>query len=310
MTSAAPMRARVRVPASTSNLGAGFDCVGVAVDRWLTATVAITDSRTGVTMKRSGASAKLSVAPDEDLIHAGFRLVCDTSKQRLPPSLDYEVSSTIPVARGLGASAAALVAGAFLANELLGLSLSPEQIATLCARYEGHPDNAGPAVLGGAVLGVPVDGDTSYHFTALRIHESIALVFAVPPLEVLTSEARAVLPKSLSYQTAVRAVAKASALIEGLGSGDEELLKFALDDVLHVPFRRQLVPGYDAVVRAAAHAGAFGATLSGSGSTVVAISERRTASTVGDAMRSAWQAYNQAAEIIISEKSVDGASIG
>ncbi len=310
MRSGPSMKARVKVSASTSNLGAGFDCVGVAVDRWLTATVAITDSRSGVTMKRAGASAGLSIPPGEDLVHTGFRLVCEISKQPLPRSLDYEVNSTIPVARGLGASAAALVAGAFLANDSLNLGLSREQIATACARYEGHPDNAGPAVFGGAVLGVPASDGTSYRFASLRIHQSLALVFAVPPLEVLTAEARAVLPESLPYQTAVRAVAKASALIEGLSSGDGDLLTFALDDVIHVPFRRQLVPGYDAVVTAAVEAGAFGATLSGSGSTMVAITESRNASNVGGAMQSAWREYKQTAEIIISEKLVDGASIG
>ena len=304
------MRARVRVPASTSNLGAGFDCVGVAVDRWLTASVVVGDGSSQVTMNRSGANARLELKPEDDLIHSGFGLACKACDVRIPRALEYDVGSTIPVARGLGASAAALVAGAFLARGALGLDLTSEAIAILCAREDGHPDNAGPSVFGGAVLGIPAGADgTSWEFKELRIHHGIVMVFAVPELEVLTSEARAVLPKSVPHLTAVRAAAKAAALIEGLSSGDEGLLTFALDDVLHVPFRRQLIPGYDSVVAAAINAGAFGATLSGSGSTLVAIAPRDAASHVGAAMRSAWKTHNQDAEVIVSDKPVAGTSL-
>ena len=303
-------RARVRVPASTSNLGAGFDCIGVAVDRWLTASVRVTDNAAGVKMNRSGANARITLPPDEDLIHTGFRLACEASHTSVPSALEYDVTSTIPVARGLGASAAALVAGAFLASGALGLDLTSDAIATLCAREEGHPDNAGPSVFGGAVLGIPTrDDGSTWEFSELRIHDNIALVFAVPELEVLTAEARAVLPKSVAHVTAVRAAAKAAALVEGLSKADEGLLRFALDDVLHVPFRRRLIPGYDSVVTAAIKAGAFGATLSGSGSTMVAIAPYEAASRVGIAMQAAWKSHDQNAELIISDKAVKGASL-
>ena len=302
--------ARVRVPASTSNLGAGFDCVGIAVDRWLTASVQVDEKSSAVTISRSGAVASLSCKAEEDLIHTGFRLACESSKTRVPRGLAYEVSSTIPVARGLGASAAALVAGAFLAKGALDLDLAPEAVASLCSRYEGHPDNAAPSVFGGAVLGVPINAGASYAFAELEIHSRLTLVFAVPQLEILTSEARRVLPKSVPHAIAVKAAAKSAALIEGLSSGDEALLAFALDDVLHVPFRRHLVPGYDSVVIAAAKAGAFGATLSGSGSTMVAVAPREKATHVGDEMQSAWRAQGQITEVIISDKIVDGASLG
>jgi homoserine kinase len=301
-------KAHVRVPASTSNLGAGFDCIGVAVDRWLSATVNVGDG-TSVVMKRSGANASITVPAEEDLIHTGFRLACEATAAKLPRGIEYEVTSTIPVARGLGASAAALVAGAFLARGALGLDLTSEAIATLCAREEGHPDNAGPSVFGGAVLGIPINEDGAWEFSELRIHHKIVLVFAVPGLEVLTSDARAVLPKSVPHVTAVRAAGKAAALVEGLSTGNEGLLRFALDDVLHVPFRRRLIPGYDPVVAAAIGAGAFGATLSGSGSTMVAVTPREWAQRVGAAMRTAWKSHGQNAEVIVSDKAVEGASL-
>ena len=302
------MRARVRVPASTSNLGAGFDCVGVAVDRWLSAGVTLRDGVGGVFIKRSGSTAGITLKAEDDLIHAGFKLACAECNRSVPNRIEYEVDSTIPVARGLGASAAALVAGGFLASGALGLDLTPDAIATLCAREEGHPDNAGPAALGGAVLGIP-ENDGEYSFSKLKIDDGIALVFAIPELEVLTADARAVLPKSLSYATAVAAAAKGAALIEGLSSGERSLLAYALDDVLHVPFRRHLIPGYDSIVDAALEAGAYGATLSGSGSTLVAIAPRELASRVGGAMQTAWRTHQQTVELIVSEKTVPGAEL-
>ena len=303
---------RVRVPATTSNLGGGFDCMGVAVDRWLTASVVTSEAGDDhrVTMKRSGAIANLASAPEHDLVHVGFTLACDACNHPLPRRVDYEVRSTIPVARGLGASAAALIAGALLARLSLGLNISREEIAALCAREEGHPDNIGAAIFGGAVLSINTNGDLTGHeyaFSALRIHRRIALVFAVPQLEITTSAARAVLPASLPYETAVAAVAKAAALVQGLKTGDDKLLAYALDDVVHVPFRRALIPGYDSVVGAAVSTGAFGATLSGSGSTIVAVAPISIASRVGSAMRRAWKAADQAAEVIIGAKKVSGA---
>jgi homoserine kinase len=303
------------VPASTSNLGGGFDCMGVAVDRWLTAAVVTSEEGDAyrVTMARSGAITNLALRPEDDLVHLGFTLACQACGRPVPKRVDYEVSSTIPVARGLGASAAALIAGAMLARRSLGLDLTREDIAALCAREEGHPDNIGPAIFGGAVLSITTQAHSTrdeYAFSSLRIHPKIALVFAVPELEIETSAARAVLPPTLPYGTAVAAVAKAAALVKGLTGGDEKLLAYALDDVVHVPYRRRLIPCYDSVVRAAVSAGASGATLSGSGSTIVAVAPISIASRVGSAMRKAWKAADQDAEVIVGAKSVRGATSG
>jgi homoserine kinase len=311
MSTVAPMKGRVRVPASTSNLGAGFDCVGVAVDRWLTASVVASEDGDArrVTMKRSGALANLDVPPERDLMHAGFTLVCEARQRPIPKRVAYEVSSTIPVARGLGSSAAALIAGAMLASESLGLGLDREDIAALCAHAEGHADNIGAAVFGGAVLGVGTK-ELKYAFSPLDLHPGIALVFAVPELEIATSTARGVLPRSLTYPTAVIAIAKSAALVQGLSTGDAALLAYALDDVVHVPYRRALLPGYDSVVDAAVAAGAFGATLSGSGSAIVAVAPIGSAPRVGSAMQTEWRRMSKAAEVIIGAEPVGGATSG
>jgi homoserine kinase len=306
------MRARVivRVPGSTSNLGAGFDCVGVAVDRWLAVTVTATKRGSAApTLERRGTLSVLDVPPDQDLLIRGIAAACGKTGRTVPSGLSLIAESDIPIARGLGSSAAATVAGAAAANALLGLDLDREDLIALCAELEGHPDNVAPAVHGGAKLVLPAVPPNGPIVAALVVHDSIALVFAVPDFTVETKRARAVLPATLPHEQAVRAAAKAAALVHGLAHADARLLAAALDDLLHVPFRLQLVPGYADVTAAAAAAGAYGATLSGSGPTVVAVTRRSHADAVGEAMVRAWRAHGTAAESFVTARPAGGFQI-
>lgn len=303
--------ATVHVPASTSNLGSGFDCIGMAVDRWLTASVTIAAAATGISMTRGGALQSLTCPAADDLIHEGFVAACERAGRAVPTGLSYDVTSTIPVARGLGSSAAALVAGAALADAALALGLGVHGVATLVSQIEGHPDNASPAAFGGAMLGVENDDATAtapatYAFSTLPVHESLAFVFAVPPIEVTTAAARAVLPATLPFGDAIRALQRSAALTHGLATGEEALLRRALDDVVHVPYRRALVPGFDAVVAGAMAAGAFGGTLSGSGSSMVAIGRPDRAAAIAEAMREAFTAVGLEAETFVTAGTVGG----
>ena len=304
-------RATVRVPASTSNLGGGFDCVGMSVDRWLTASVSVDPASHDVTMVRGGSLTSLQCAPTDDLVYEGFAAACRRRNVSVPAGLAFEVSSEIPVARGLGSSAAALVAGAALADAALTLHLGTDGVATLVSQIEGHPDNAAPAVFGGAMLGVARDDATltepcTYAFSSLPVHESLSFIFAVPPLEVTTASARAVLPQSVSFHDAVCAVQRSAALVHGLSTGDADLLSRALDDVLHVPYRHGLIPGYAAVVSAARAAGAFGGTLSGSGSAMVAIGRPADAAAIAAAMLGAFATHGLDAKSIVTAGTVAG----
>lgn len=305
---AAPsMRAQVtvRVPGSTSNLGAGFDCVGVAVDRWLRVTARVQEgAATPPAIERRGSLGSLDVAPTADLVYQGFAAACLRAGRDVPPGIALAADSAIPVARGLGSSAAATVAGAAAAAALLALPLDRDAIAAVCSEVEGHPDNVAPAVHGGATL--VLAGTDGLVVTPLAVHDSLALAFAVPDFTVETRRARAALPATLPYPQAVQAAAKAAALVQGLAHADARLLAAALDDVLHVPFRRALVPGYDAVTAAARDAGAFGATLSGSGPTVVAVALRATAEAVARAMVRAWRAVGLASECFHIDRPAGG----
>ena len=305
------VRTTVRVPASTSNLGGGFDCVGMAVDRWLIASVTIGDAAPGVRMQRGGSLVSLTCEPLDDLVYEGFAAACRRCERAVPAGLAFDVTSAIPVARGLGSSAAALVAGAALADAALQLHLGNGGVATLVSQIEGHPDNAAPAVFGGAMLGVARDdaADTrpcTYAFSALPVHVSLSFVFAVPPLEVTTASARAVLPARVSFSDAVYAVQRSAALVHGLATGDADLLARALDDVLHVPYRQGLIPGYATVVAAARKAGAFGGTLSGSGSAMLAIGRPDRAAAIASAMQAAFADHGLDAETITTAGAVGG----
>jgi homoserine kinase len=281
----------VRVPGSTSNLGSGFDCVGLAVPRWLTLTVEPAD-RSAVappgTIERHGTVAGLTTPLQDDLLYRGFVAAARVVGKPVPP-VALRVNSEIPVARGLGSSAAAVVAGAVAASALLELDLSDAALAELGTEIEGHPDNVAPMVHGGATLVLPRTG-VALTIARLAMHESLVLVFAVPDFTVETKRARAALPATLAHPLAAEAAARAAALVYGLAHGDPRALAAGLEDVLHVPFRKSLVQGYDDVVAAALGAGAFGATLSGSGPTIVAVAPEDRAAVVGDAMRRAWDA--------------------
>ena len=215
-----------------------------------------------------GEGHELALDPQRDPILSAFRHLCRRARAPVP-TVAITVRSRIPVARGLGSSAAAIVAGLALANHWLGDQFGPEDLFREAVEREGHPDNVAPALFGGFVLSLPRDGGG---FEALRLPRprGVAITLVVPEVRVSTEKARALLPRQIPLRDAAANTARALALLHCLATGRVDLLADALRDVYHVPHRARLIPAFDRVVDAGRRAGAFGVTISGSGPTLLA----------------------------------------
>lgn len=273
----------VRVPCSTSNLGAGFDCIGLAFDRRLDA--AWEPGDTPLEVVRGGTLTDLDTTHEDDTLVAAFtaelgRRGVDAVGGRMI------VTSTIPVGVGLGSSGAAAVAGIALATAACGATLDLDAALASAVRLEGHPDNAAPALFGGLVAIAYTEHGTP---SAMRLSLSpgLTFIFAAPDARVSTQRARAALPELVPHSAAVRNVGRMGALMYGLANADPTALAVGLSDELHVPYRLPLIPGARAVIDAAIEAGACGATISGSGSGLIAVCPAGREDTVLEAMEAA-----------------------
>lgn len=266
----------VRVPASTSNLGAGFDCLGLALDLWLEVRV-----RSG-TAPPQYAGTLASLDPHHNYL---TRLAGDVAAR----GLCLEATSAIPISRGLGSSAAAIVAGLVLQHLLHDEPVEHERIFRMAAAEEGHPDNAGPAVYGGLIL-------FTHRAERLTLHPALGIALAVPETEVNTKAARTVLPTTLPRETAVAQASAAAALVLGLTNGTGELIAFGMEDRIATPRRHHLIPGYTAAVEAGRASGALGVTISGAGPTIVAVAQREQTQAVAVAMAEALTRAGNRAE--------------
>jgi homoserine kinase len=257
----------VRVPASTSNLGPGFDCLGVALN-----------IHNSFTFRRSFAQRSIHPRIVSDAAEQFF-----TQTRRRAFSFSCSVAEQIPRSRGLGSSATVRVATLLALNRLSGNPLDRLIVFRLCAELEGHPDNAAPAIFGGFTV-TRSDSFSAAKFRRLpessphgacvqrfAVSPRLYFVLLIPELEIQTSRARRILPARISHAAAVQNCANACTLTAGFASQDYENLRGAFADHLHQPFRSQLLPRLPFVIAAAEKAGALGAFLSGSGSTIAAV---------------------------------------
>jgi homoserine kinase len=245
----------VRVPASSANLGPGFDSLGMALA--ITQDVAV---ETRHAEAPPNGLAKLAA----DAARAAFRL----AREHVPDELRITAEGAIPIGRGLGASAAARAAGIVAANAMMGERLTHEQMLTLGAGLEGHADNMAPALFGGLRI-VIREGD-GYRHLAAPVARELKVVLFIPDFEMPTGESRKLLPQTLSKDDAVHNIGRAAMLVAALGSGAWAALDAATQDRMHQPARTQVFPAMPEIFAAAKDAGALCAYLSGGGSTIAA----------------------------------------
>lgn len=271
----------VQVPATTANLGPGYDCLGLALGLHNEVTLTRADALS-VQIEGEGAG---SLARDAShLVLVAATAACAAVGHE-PPPLALRQVNRIPLARGLGSSSAAIVGGIVGANELLGLGLTSRQMLDVASAVEGHPDNVAPALLGG--LTVCCTTEDALFVERLEVAPGLSCVVAIPDFEVATHEARRVLPDIVPHADAVFNLCRAGLVVAALVSGHFARLGEGMRDRLHQPYRARLVPGMDEVIAAALDAGAHGAALSGSGPTVAAF-VTGDEEEVGDAMVNAF----------------------
>ncbi|WP_067841615.1 homoserine kinase [Amphibacillus sediminis] len=266
------MSLQIKVPATTANLGAGFDSVGVALNLYLTIDVQPANEWSFISH-----SQYLDLIPtDQDnLIYQIAKQTANRYSDQKLPACRVELTSDIPLARGLGSSATAIVAGIELANQLLSLNLTSQEKVLWATEIEGHPDNVAPATLGGCVIG---HYDNALDMIRVELKSDLVFLAMIPPFELKTKEARAVLPKSFTFEDGVQASSIANVSIAAICQGDWALLgQMMKKDKFHQPYRKALIPHYQQLEGILTDH-VYGTYLSGAGPTMIALASRHVIS--------------------------------
>ena len=271
-------RVQIEVPATSANLGPGFDCLGLALDIVDTITVEF-DRADGETFLEGARDT--AIDRHENLICLAYRRWGEDAGVALP-SARFNLESRIPVGKGFGSSAAAIVAGLAAAAHAADVKDDRERALRLAAQLEGHADNTTPALLGGMTVALR-DGNA---IRALNVanHFTFGVVLFVPDDMLRTTDARAALPATVPHEDAVFNSARTAYFVTALLWGRWEEIGAAMDDRLHQPYRTPLIPALPYVITAAREAGAYGAALSGGGPSVIALAPRDCADAVAGAM--------------------------
>ncbi|WP_010529191.1 homoserine kinase [Lentibacillus jeotgali] len=279
---------RVRVPASSANIGPGFDSMGLALGLYLKLDISLSDK--WEIEQLSPHLPELTNTEDHFIVQIAQDIAAQWNEE-LPPC-KMAVHSDIPLARGLGSSASAIVAGIEMADRVCELDLTPEQKLELATEIEGHPDNIAPTLMGGFVISTVAAGGIDW--VQLPLPEAEIIVY-IPEEGLMTEAARKVLPETYSRETAASASALSNVQIAALASGNIELAgKIMERDLFHEPYRAELIPGYEAIRREAKKAGAYGTVISGSGPTMISFSPKGSGHRIANHLGSLMPGHNVA----------------
>jgi homoserine kinase len=294
---------KIKIPCSTSNLGPGFDTLGLALNRYLILSAEPAE-HLSITVEGNGAE---HIATDEtNLVYSALKCTAQIMGKELP-LIRLQLANTIPAYGGLGGSGAAIAGGVFLANEILGGKLTKDQLLNIAVEIEGHPDNVSAALMGGLTINC-FDAERKVHCRSVKIEKSLSVIACSPHFQVQTKEARKILPQQVPLKDATTNIENASSLVAALILGDFEMLRFVTAEKLHEQYRATLIPGFADVKRAAVDAGALSFNISGAGPTVFSFAIQHQQQ-IADAMVSVFAKNGQksSAEIMTIEN--NGAAV-
>ncbi len=292
---------KVRVPATTANLGPGFDCLGMALDMWNTIQVKIGSEEITI----YGEGSRTLNRGKRNLV---YRSTCIPFKEvGLPiPKLSISCNNQIPLSRGLGSSSAAIVSGLVAGNELCGRLLTRDRILELATEIEGHPDNVTPALLGGCRI---VVSDNGHLVTGtVPVPDVLTAVLFIPGMPMPTRQARNILSPTVTRGDAVYNIGRAALVVSSFATGNLETLAVATQDRLHQPARQAIFPAMSAIFTSALDAGALGTFLSGGGSTILALAKENQQE-IGEAMAQAAKSNDMSGLVSVVAISKLGAHV-
>lgn len=309
------MKVSVKVPATTANFGSGFDCLGMALPVYNIITIEET------VLPGSGVEINIISEIDDDelaiehiprdennIIYKAVEMLYNSIGQT-PSELKINIRSQIPIAKGMGSSAAIIVGGLMAANELLGKPADEAALLSIATEVEGHPDNVTPAIVGGLVMS-SLEDDGSIVYRRLPWPEEWHITICIPDYELATEIARSVLPKDVPLKDATFNSRRLAMFIEAIHTKDSELMKLALQDKLHQPYRTKLVPGlYDIIENLKHEENVMGCVLSGTGPAILVISQKNNLDKIKSIVSETWANYNVKTDIRTLKMEEQGAQL-
>lgn len=307
------MKVSVKVPATVANLGCGFDCFGLALPVYNTVTIQETvlpgsGVEINVITEKNQESSRNIPTDKNNIVYKAIELLYGYVGQS-PTELKIDITTQIPIARGLGSSASVVVGGLMAANELLGNPADKAVISSIATEIEGHPDNVVPAIYGGITLS-SWEEDGSVIYRQLPWHNDWKITVCVPDYELATDISRSVLPSEVSIKDAVYNLRRSAMFVNALYTKDEELMKLALRDKLHQPYRTKLVPGLNSIMENLKHTkDVLGCVLSGAGPSIMIVSKKESLDEIREIVTKTWDEINVRTEIYTLPLEVSGAQI-
>ena len=310
------MKVNVKVPASSANLGPGFDCLGMALPIYNIVTIEETViPGTGIEINIMSDDESIDekvfadIPKDENnLVYKAIEMLYNSIGQ-VPSELKINIQTAIPIARGLGSSSSVVVGGLLAANKLLGNPADETALLAIATEVEGHPDNIAPAILGGVVLSAQED-DASLSYCKLKWPEEWDITVCIPDFQLSTDISRSILPKDVPMSDAVFNAKHLGMLIQAINTKDIKLMKNAMKDKLHQPYREKLVPGMREIFDAFKHEdGILGCVLSGAGPSILIVSYKYNLDQIKSKVEEIWERQNIKSDIRTLKVEEQGAII-